>query len=69
MATIVLNYDPNRYWDEFLKSYNIRHDNICNDKNKFILYYYDPFHLMKIGYEFGLYCSLKTLANESSNVQ
>lgn len=64
MATIVLNYDPNRYWEEFLKSNNIRHDQYVNDPKRFILYYYDEFHLLKIGFEFGLFYQLKNLQNE-----
>lgn len=61
MATIVLAYDPNMYWDEFLKKYNLRHELIFNDPNKFILYYYDDFHILKIGYEFGLFCQKKLM--------
>ena len=64
MATIILNYDPNRYWEEFLKSNNIRHDQYVNDPKRFILYYYDDFHLLKIGFEFGLFYQLKNLQNE-----
>ena len=64
MATIVLNYDPNRYWDEFLTKNHLRHDTYSNDPKRFILYYYDEFHLLKIGFEFVLFYQLKTLKNE-----
>ena len=68
MATIVLNYDTNGYWHEFLTTNNIRHDQYINDPKRFILYYYDDFHIMKIGYEFGLFYQLKMMQNEP-NVQ
>ena len=68
MATIVLNYDPNRYWEEFLTKNHLRHETFANDSKRFILYYYDEFHLLKIGFEFGLFYQLKTLQNEP-NVQ
>lgn len=69
MATIVLNYDPNRYWEEFLKGNNIRHDNYINDNKRFILYYYDDFHLLKIGFEFGIFYQLKMSSHATNDVQ
>lgn len=59
MATIVLAYDPDMYWDQFLKLHNIRHDTYVNDPKKFILYYYDEFHLLKLGFEFGMFYNKK----------
>lgn len=61
MATITLKYDPKRYWDEFLDLYSIRHEKIHNDNSKFILYYESDFHLLKLGYEFGMYAQKKLM--------
>ena len=41
MATIVLAYDPDRYWDQFLKKHHLRHETFANDDQKFILYFHD----------------------------
>jgi hypothetical protein len=57
----MLNYDPMGYWKEFLNVYHIRHEKIYNDEKKFILYYESEFHLLKLGFEFGLFCSEKEL--------
>ena len=59
MATIVIAYDPERYWDEFLKKHHLRHETFANDDKRFILYFYDEFHLLKIGFEFGLFYQTK----------
>jgi hypothetical protein len=67
MATILLKYDPNKYWDHFLKCYQIRHEKIVNDDSKFILYYRDDFELMKLGFQFGMFVQ-KKLQNEKTNV-
>ena len=68
MKSIILLYDPNHYWEDFMLLYNIRHDNVINDKEKFILYYFDEYHLLKLGFEFGQFYSLKIAKNEP-NVQ
>ena len=68
MATIVLAYDPDRYWDQFLKKHHLRHENFANDDQKFILYFHDEFHLLKIGFEFGIFFNQKNIEN-ATNVQ
>jgi hypothetical protein len=67
MATILLKYDPQRYWDQFLNQHCIRHEKIVNDDSKFILYYRDDFDLLKLGFQFGAYVQ-KKLQNEKTNV-
>ena len=67
MATITIKVDPKGYWNEFLDLYNIRHERIHNDETKFILYYESDFHLLKLGYEFGMYAQ-KQLMYEAIKV-
>jgi hypothetical protein len=63
MATIMVKYDPDGYWEQFLHIYMIRHEKIFNDDSKFILYYESDYHLLKIGYEFGLFYQKKMIVN------
>lgn len=59
MASIVIAYDLDRLWEQFLKNYNIRHDTIVGDNTKFILYYENDHHLMHISFQFGRYFELQ----------
>lgn len=61
MATIIIKYDPDRYWEQFLHIYRIRHEKIHNDDSRFILYYDTDHYLLKIGYEFGLFYQKKIM--------
>jgi hypothetical protein len=67
MASIVIIYDRERIWDEFLTRYAVRHEKICNDDTKFILYYIDEHHLMSISFQFGMFFQLKQI-KETQNV-
>jgi hypothetical protein len=63
MATIIVKYDHDRYWEQFLNIYMIRHEKIFNDDSKFILYYESDYHLLKMGFEFGLFYQKKIMVN------
>jgi hypothetical protein len=41
----------------------IRHEKIFNDDSKFILYYESDYHLLKMGFEFGLFYQKKIMVN------
>lgn len=63
--TMIIKKDPNGWWDDFLKTYNIRHDYVINDETKFILYYEHEHHLMNIAFQFGMFYLQKMMTNEN----